>query len=98
MVERRTIVLTHAPVISLGAEETVDEDDWTALGLLLGLIQVVSHLDAIAELRRRIRSFRMLSEGLLETWKSSACEHRADLSAPSKILSLWLSEYDHDTI
>ena len=60
---RRGIVLTHAPVIPLGAEKTVDKDDRTTLSLLLWLVQLICHSHAVAELCRRERPSAILSKG-----------------------------------
>lgn len=51
-VEMRDTVLTHAPMISLGSKQTVDEDDRSTLSrlALLRLIQIVCHSHAITQL------------------------------------------------
>jgi hypothetical protein len=54
-------VLTHAPVVSLGAEEAMDEDDRaTFLALLrISLVEIVRDLDAIAKFCRGKRASRL---------------------------------------
>jgi hypothetical protein len=63
---RSVRVLTHAPVVSLGAEEAMDEDDRAAFHALLriGLVEIVCDLDSIAEVCGGERASRLSLEGL----------------------------------
>ena len=71
-------LLTHAPVVPLGPEQAVDEDDGSIFrsGLLLRLEQVVCDFDAAVELGGGKGATRIQPERLLHAQESGpACEH-----------------------
>jgi hypothetical protein len=71
-------LLTHAPVVPLGPEQAVDEDDGSIFrsGLLLRLKQVVCDFNAAVEFRGRKGATRIQPERLLDAQEAGpACKH-----------------------